>query len=81
VTGDLSWTGVRRHDDKSTVARPTSYGTCNGPRSVCTARTGRAIATPRARTITVDVTKPNGSVQTIRTTTLADIYASLPVAA
>jgi hypothetical protein len=41
---------------------------------------GAPTATPPARTITVTVTKPNGDVQVSRSTTLADLYASLPVA-
>jgi hypothetical protein len=42
---------------------------------------GAPTATPPARTLTVDVTKPNGSVQDSRSTTLADLLASVPVAA
>jgi hypothetical protein len=34
---------------------------------------GTPTTTPPARTLTVDVTKPNGSVQDSRTTTLADV--------
>jgi hypothetical protein len=42
---------------------------------------GAPTATPPARTITVDVTKPNGSVQDSRSTTLADLFASVTVPA
>jgi hypothetical protein len=35
---------------------------------------GSPTATPPAHTVTVDVTKPNGSVQDKRTTTLGEIY-------
>ena len=42
---------------------------------------GAPTATPPARTLTVDVTKPNGSVQDSRSTTLADLLASVPAAA
>jgi hypothetical protein len=42
---------------------------------------GAPTATPPARTLTVDVTKPNGSVQDSRSATLADLLASVPAAA
>jgi hypothetical protein len=42
---------------------------------------GAPTATPPGWTLTVDVTKPNGSVQDSRSTTLADLFASVPVAA
>jgi hypothetical protein len=42
---------------------------------------GAPTATPPARTLTVDVTKPNGSVQDSRSTTLADLLASVPATA
>jgi hypothetical protein len=45
------------------------------------AATGAPTATPPARTLTLTVTKPNGDVQASRSTTLADLYASVPVAA
>ena len=38
---------------------------------------GAPTATPPARTLTVTVTKPNGSVQDSRSTTLADLVASV----
>lgn len=42
---------------------------------------GAPTATPPARTLTVTVTKPNGSVQDSRSTTLAELLASVPAAA
>ena len=42
---------------------------------------GSRIATPPARTLILTVTRPNGSVQDSRSTTLAELMQSVTVAA